>query len=341
MRFINSSLLGVLLCILMACNGGQKSDASRTELARPAVSSPAEQSTSSIATATDSNDKPGVASAGEHALRSRGPQQAGISRREAVKISFTNAQPAEILQAGFERKIIRNADLVFVTKNAADGQRRVASIAETHGGFVVTSDSSLSQGSDSTDPNLVVKLTVRVPSGQFGSFMQAMREVGDRLTHEKISGSDVTEEFIDVEARIKAKKALEAQFLEIMKHSRSVEDALNVQIELSDVRGEIESLEGRRRFLENQSSLSTINITLQPSVAVVTTSPGGFLHDMKYAFGDGVDAAAAIVLTLVRLFLVSLPVVLLVMFPAGLALRLLIRRVRRARLERVVESTVG
>ena len=73
----------------------------------------------------------------------------------------------------------------------------------------------------------------------------------------------MTEEYIDLEARLRAQRALEAQFLEIMKTANKVSDALEVQRELANVRSEIERVEGRRRFLENQSSLSTIKVVLQ------------------------------------------------------------------------------
>ena len=104
----------------------------------------------------------------------------------------------------------------------------------------------------------------------------------------------MTEEYIDLEARIRSKQALEAQFLEIMKQARSVSDALEVQRQLSEVRSEIERIEGRRRFLENQSSLSTITVTLQPSQPLVSTS--GFFYKVKRAFGGGLDIAASITL---------------------------------------------
>ncbi len=77
----------------------------------------------------------------------------------------------------------------------------------------------------------------------------------------------MTEEYIDLEARIRTQQALEAQFLEIMKGAKEVSDALQVQRELANVRTEIERVEGRRRFLESQTSLSTIKVTLEPARA--------------------------------------------------------------------------
>ena len=113
--------------------------------------------------------------------------------------------------------------------------------------------------------------------------------MGGRILHEKSSGQDVTEEYIDLEARIRTKKALEAQFLEIMKQARKISDAMEVQTQLAEVRTEIERLEGRRRFLENQSALSTINITLHTPTPVVAAATRGFVYDLKAAFGDGMD----------------------------------------------------
>jgi chromosome segregation ATPase len=73
----------------------------------------------------------------------------------------------------------------------------------------------------------------------------------------------VTEEYIDLEARLRTQKALEAQFLEIMKQAHKISDALEVQRQIAEVRADIERIEGRRRFLENQSALSTITLMLQ------------------------------------------------------------------------------
>ena len=108
------------------------------------------------------------------------------------------------------------------------------------------------------------------------------------MIQEKITGQDVTEEFIDLEARIKTQKALELQFLEIMKQAHKVEDALEVQRQIAEVRTEIEKLEGRKRFLENRASLSTITVSLQsPTAIVVNTS--GFGRNMREAVADSVE----------------------------------------------------
>src|SRR5262249_13529957 len=129
------------------------------------------------------------------------------------------------------------------------------------------------------------------------------------------------------EARIRTKRALESQFLEIMKQSRKVPDALEVQKQLAEVRTEIERLEGRRRFLENQSALSTITIALQTPAPVVAATTQGFWHDTKAGFGDGVEFALEIVLGVIRFVIAVIPILLLIVLPCWFLFRLLRRHI--------------
>ena len=153
------------------------------------------------------------------------------------------------------------------------------------------------------------------------------------MIQEKVSGQDVTEEFIDLEARIKTQKALESQFLEIMKQAHKVVDALEVQRQVAEVRTEIEKLEGRKRFLENRASLSTISVSLQsPTAIAVNTSSFG--RNIREAVADSVDVTSAIVLFLIRIVIVMIPIMILVILPGFLITRYVIRRARKMQLGR-------
>lgn len=222
---------------------------------------------------------------------------------------------ASPLPATTERKIIRNGEFTLESKTPTEDQQKIQAIAESFGGFVVTSEFQQSSSSLSK-----VNVIVRVPAAQFPAAVEKIRGVGTVL-REKISGQDVTEEYVDLEAQLRAKKALEAQFLEIMKQARKVADALDVQEKLSEVRTEIERLEGRRRYLENQAALSTVNVTLQTPAPLVVASQHGFWASVKSSFGDGVDEAVNIVLGLIHFVIVMLPVLVLIVLPGGLLLR--------------------
>ena len=262
-------------------------------------------------------------------------EQAG-QRQAADPLSVANSIQASA--QAIERKIIRNAELTMELDTPEETQRRIASIAEKHGGFVVNSESRQNDRNLQSAPRTSINVIARVPAAKFDETIQEIQQLGGNVSHRKITGQDVTEEFIDLEARTRAKRALETQFLEIMKRAQKVSDALEVQSQLAEVRGEIERLEGRRRFLENQAALSTINITLQTPTPIVAATTGGFWHSIKLAFGDGLDTAADIVLGLVRFVIVMIPVVVLILLPLWLLVRWLRRRVDWPRRPAVVNN---
>jgi len=255
------------------------------------------------------------------------PNQKSKVASNLQPVSLKDADAANIASQALERKIIRNANLTVEVASPVETQRKIASIAESHQGFVVTSESTQRTAEDKTKPEVTINLVIRVPAVQFNQIMEEIRAVGTRVPQEKTTGQDVTEEFIDLEARIKNQKALEAQFIEIMKRAGKVEDALEVQRELADVRTEIEKLEGRRRFLENQASLSTINVTLQTPTQIINAT--GFWYSVRSAFADGVDVAAAIVVFLIRAIVALLPILALIVLPIALITRFVVRRFGR------------
>jgi hypothetical protein len=228
--------------------------------------------------------------------------------------------------APVERKIIRNATLTLEVEQPGKAMQRIASIAEARDGFVVTSDSRQQTAAQGERPYEVVTVEMRVPATQFDAALADIRAAAGNVTAQKITGKDVTEEYIDLEARLRTQRALEAQLLDIMKNAHTVSDAVTVQSELTKVRTEIERVEGRRRFLENQSSLSTITVTLQPPAPLIGTT--GFFRRVGSAFGEGVDIAASITLFFITLLLGLIPVFIFIVLPAYFLIRYLVRRAR-------------
>jgi hypothetical protein len=113
-----------------------------------------------------------------------------------------------------------------------------------------------------------------------------------------------------------------------MKQANKVPDALEVQRQIAEVRTEIEKLEGRKRFLENRASLSTITVNLQsPTAIAVNTS--GFGRNIREAVADSVDVAIAIVLFLIRFVIVMIPILILVILPGWFLARFVLRRSRK------------
>jgi hypothetical protein len=260
-----------------------------------------------------------------------------VNRLEVKEVSLPQTETLASTAEAADRKIIRNASLTMEVNSTTDTQHRVTSIAESHGGFVVTSESKQREDADPNKRTLDIKLVVRIPATQFGAALDAIRGLANNLREENITGNDVTEEFIDLEARIKTQRALELQFLEIMKQAHKVEDALEVQRQIADVRTDIEKLEGRKRFLENRASLSTITVNIE-APRQIAVSPTGFGRDVRETVSDSIDLGAAIILFLVRFLIVMIPITLFVLLPLGLVVRYLVRRAQRIQLAQALST---
>jgi len=267
---------------------------------------------------------------GEGSGNGRGSGRARESKQVAQnQVSLDKADKSQVIPEITERKIIRNADLKLETSNPEEAKNKINAIAENKKGLVF--EATQSSSSNSARPRNMVSMTLRVPSDKFNEALEEIRKSVDRVVSESVKGRDVTEEFIDIEARLKTKKALEERFLEIMKQSKSVADALKVQRELANVRTEIERIEGRKRFLENQSSFSTIKLTLRTPTAISGSSTG-FFYELKEAIGDGFEAALTFILFLVRFAIAILPFLIIVVLPIFLILRYFWKKYRQKRL---------
>lgn len=247
----------------------------------------------------------------------------------AQKVSLEQSADSQAPPSVTERKIIRDADLQLESASPEETQQKIAAIVESKGGFIVQSTQSSSSSQVTTRDT--VSMTARVPAEKFSEAINEIRQSASRVVTEKIEGKDVTEEFVDVQARLRAKKALEEQFLEIMKRANSVEDALNVQRQLGEVRSEIEQIEGRLRYLENQTSLSTIKVSIRTPTAF-SPSSSGFIYQLGEAINRGFDVALSFVLALITIIIALLPFFVFIVLPLGFLIRYFIRKNRRQKL---------
>lgn len=300
----------VLMIPFAGCSSSKNlsRDATTAEVPRPSVSNVA---SGKIAASANSKSMSSIA----------GPVEVPES------VAQQGSQHSAGAEQSVERKVIQNAEMIIETDTPEEGQRKIAAITNKYSGFVVISESKQNEAMSHNVASTFVNIVVRVPVRQFEAAKAEIRGVGGRILHEKTSGQDVTEEYIDLEARIRTKRALETQFLEIMKQARKISDALEVQTQLAEVRTEIERLEGRRRFLENQSALSTINITLHTPTPVVAAATRGFLYDLKTAFGEGVAVGTDIFLGIIRFVIVMIPVTLFILAPGWFVFKWVRRRI--------------
>jgi len=160
-------------------------------------------------------------------------------------------------QSATERMIVRNANATLAVEDVPAAIDQISAMADGFGGFVVSSRTWQEQES------LVGSIAIRVPVEHFDNVMKALRELAVDVIAEITSSKDVTEEYVDLSARLQNLEATEAQLLSIMERAEEVEDVLAVQRELSRTRGEIEQIKARLQYLERTSATSLISVDLE------------------------------------------------------------------------------
>lgn len=164
------------------------------------------------------------------------------------------AQVPEGARADFGRQVIRAAVLRVEVVKFEEGSKALVRIAESSGGFIA--DSNISQ----EEPPYGT-FTLRVPAVRFSEVLDRVGALG-KVTGRRVSGQDVTEEFVDLRARIRNLEHHERQLLTFMEKAVKVADLLAIEQELTRVRGEIEQQTGRLRFLGNRVEMATVEVGL-------------------------------------------------------------------------------
>ncbi len=220
-----------------------------------------------------------------------------------------------------EQKIIKTAFMeIEIPKGSFDSNFfYIISIAQKNGGYVTNTQSY----SDASGNMTGGYMTIRVPSERFDAAINELNDIGTTKSTE-VSGFDVTQEFVDLESRLKNFEAQESVLLELMEQSRTVSDSIEVQRELSFVQGEIEVIKGRMRYLESMVSFSTIDIRIFEPEPIETQ---GFLNAIR----RGLRGAISLLNGLVFFLIAASPIfVLIAVIIIIIWLSLRARRRRRA-----------
>lgn len=183
-----------------------------------------------------------------------------IAEERFAKSEMTDHGGAAPMPLPVDRKIIRTGSLTYEVDDLDAARSTVLERAKAEGGYV--------EGDDRGEWGNVrsVTLRVRIPADRFDAFLGGIGNLG-RLENRSISATYVTTEWVDVEARLAAKRAVEKRYLELAAQAKSVEEMLQVERELGNVRAEIESMEARIKGLRDQVAMSSLTITCQKRVA--------------------------------------------------------------------------
>lgn len=152
-----------------------------------------------------------------------------------------------------DRKIIRNASLDFRVKNVEDSSKKIGELVKKNNGRIASTQETRS------NDRLYVRMSIQIPEDKLDAFLNTLLEESIYTENKSIESEDVTKQFIDLNARIKSKKATEEKYLELLKKARNVEEVLKVEEQLRIMREEIEVQEAFFKELKENIALSRVN----------------------------------------------------------------------------------
>ncbi len=174
-----------------------------------------------------------------------------------------------------ERLIIRNGRLTLEVEEVGEAMDKVTDIAAITGGYVVSSYKY------ENEEGVSGEISIRIPSERFDEAFDRLHQIAETVPYEHTDSRDVTEEYVDLQARLNNLEATELQYLELMKKAETVDEMLQVQREISNVRGWIEQLQGRMNYLERVTEMALIDVSLNESGSLA--GPWSLLDTIKSA----------------------------------------------------------
>ncbi|MDB4895363.1 MAG: hypothetical protein JWN15_1625, partial [Firmicutes bacterium] len=299
------SLAGLVLfvgALLAGCSSGGKSSSATGSSASSSV---AKDSAAPATTAPSASPVPGA------------PPAAGTPLLAAATPLLAAATPLPA-----DRKIIQNAQFDVKVKNSDDAVAHIGQVVRASGGYVQETKQSGTQQQGRT-----INMTVRVPASQYGSVIDLINGLGD-VTQRREWTEDVTEQYVDLEARIKTQQLHLQQLNKLYERSGSIKEMMDLEQEISRVTADLESMQGKIKVLASRVDFSTISVNLyEPGAPAPIAAPRNVWERVKLGFRSSTSGLANFTGDLAVFLAILLPVLayVLVLGGVGYALYRLLR----------------
>jgi len=209
------------------------------------------------------------------------------SKRSALLGVATNSTKQETntptdQSVSFQKQmLIKKATLRFEVNKYEEARIKISELIKSANAYVANESESRS------DYQISNTMSIRVPQSTFDNLIETIVSQCKNLDERSINVDDVTEEYVDVDSRLKAKREIEKRYLEILKKALSIKDILEVEQKLGEIRQEIESSEGRLKYLSNQVAFSTISLTFYEQKSILPGHRDSVLSRTLLAFANG------------------------------------------------------
>lgn len=195
-----------------------------------------------------------------------------------------------------ERKLTKIGEIRFETSDVRKTKQLLADAVSKQKGYISSENTSEISGQPENT------ITIRVPAENFDALIKEIESSASRVNYKNIDVKDVTEEYIDLTARIRTKKEVEERYRQLLNKASKVEEILKIEEQIGNIRTEIESAEGRLRYLSKQVSYSTLTVTYYQKASSQT----GFFYKLGESFQSGWNILLKVILIIVNLWAIIL-----------------------------------
>ena len=202
---------------------------------------------------------------------------AATKEEAAPPTNQPNPVPSKTIDTAIQRMLTKEGTLRWETSDVEKTHAAILAQAKTHNAYV----SNDNQTRD--DYQTTTRMELRIPSDKFDEFITGIEKDVTKFDEKRIEVLDVTEEYIDISARMKTKKELEQHYYDLLKQTKNVAEVLLVEEQLNTVRADIESAEGRLKYLKDKVNMSTLHLTFYET----TSAPVGFFGEIGKSFVSG------------------------------------------------------
>jgi hypothetical protein len=252
------SLMVLLMFLLVACGGASATDSYDAGMAAPMEAPAAEPAMGYTEEMSYDKGAPDVANMGTSASGIASPLTPG------------------------ERLIVRDASLTIEVDDVQKADQEIRALVDATGGYVLSSSAS------GSDKDTVIYASLKIPSEKLDSVITAVERLAHKVIYRSMSGSDVTEEYVDLEARLSSLEAARDRLLALLEKAANVEEAVQVNAALTDVQTQLEQITGRMRYLRQGAAMSSLNLELRPIPVTEVIDPDRWqpLDDARIALRD-------------------------------------------------------
>jgi hypothetical protein len=193
-------------------------------------------------------------------------------------------------------KIIKNAEVNYQVNNYKAARQQIIETVKTFNGRIA------SENENNNNHTLSNTFVIRIASDRFDTLLTQLLKPAIYIQHKTITSNDITEQYVDIQARLKARKAVEERYTQLLKQAKTIKEIMDVEAQLRLIREDIDAAEGKLRYMDSRVSESTIDLSIYEQLPYTSQPEQGFWSRIMQAFVNGWRSLIEFIISLVSIW---------------------------------------